>query len=492
VVRRVPVSEDKAASEEFGRKVERLAALHAVSAPLDLPLLRWIENLPQRTLAVLRRIGLVTVQLDPMRLRPLSEPQRKGDLLADFAETLRSRGRTEKHVILTERRIRGTFEACGFVALVDLDHAKIERHLRQLRDGGKSARTSNHRLAACREFTRWAVERGLLIADPLARLRPVNARLDPRLVRRALTFEELRKLVHVAQSGPELRGVSGATRAMVWRLAAEVGLRVGEIDGLQVGDLDLDPVAPALVIRAAVAKNRTETRLPLRPELARDLAPFVREKLPTAPLMSLPETFRDKAARWLRFDLERAGIAYKDASDRVADVHSLRGSFVSMLIRSGASPKVVQTLARHSDARLTVGIYSKLRPDEERRALAGVRSIGTDAGKPEPEPQPEPMRRTGSDAADVLASRLASDSAVRCREVPPSVQGTPAGGAASAVATLATGENEWIRFPPPPPLPRPRRSRYVEASTVGGFLGSTLAPSRSLGRSIVNTQPMLA
>lgn len=455
VVRRVPVSEDKSASQEFGRRVERLAALSEVTAPLDLPLLQWIENLPQRTLAVLRRIGLVTVQLDPMRLRPLSEPKRKGDLLADFAETLRSRGRTEKHVTLTEQRIRGTFEACGFVALADLDFAKIERHLRKIRDGGRSARTSNHHLAACREFTRWAVERGLLIADPLARLRPMNARLDPRHVRRALTFEELCKLVQVAQSGPELRDVSGPTRAMVWRLAAEVGLRVGEIAGLQVGDLDLDPVGPALTVRATVAKNRTETRLPLRPELAVDLAPFVREKLPTASLLSLPQTFRDKAARWLRFDLERAEIAYRDASDRVADVHSLRGSFVSNLIRSGASAKVVQVLARHADARLTVGIYAKLRPDEERRALAGVRSIGPNVREPEAEPVPEPMRRTGSDASNVLASRLASNPAVRCREAPPSVQATSRGGAASAVARLPTVEPERIRFPPPPPLLSP-------------------------------------
>jgi len=123
-----------------------------------------------------------------------------------------------------------------------------------------------------------------------------------------------------------------------------------------------------------------------------------------------------------------------------------------MLIRSGATPKVVQTLARHSDARLTVGIYSKLRPDEERRALAGVRSIGTDAGKPEPEPEPEPMRRTGSDAADVLASGLASDSAARCR--PASRR-------------------------PRPAVPRPRLRCFPRGKQVGSIPAASTNPSLS-------------
>lgn len=428
VPRRVPAFTDKSASAEFGRKLERVAALREAQAPLDLELLRWVEALPERVLGTLRRLGIVTVSLDPRRLRPLIEPQGRADLIADFAETLRAREATEKYVRLTERRVRVTFKACRFVALADIDAGRLERYLRELRDeGSRSARSSNHVLAACRAFVRWGIERRLIVTDPLATLKPLNARTDERRVRRDLSDEDLRKLVKAAHGGPVIRGVSGPTRAMVWWIAAETGLRLGEIVGLQVRDLDLDGADPALTVRAAVAKNRTATRLPIRPDLVRDLAPFVRGKLPTASLLPLPRGFRHQACnRWFQIDLKAAGIAYKDESERFADIHSLRACFVSRLIRSGASPKVVQSLARHSDARLTVGIYSKLRPDEERRALDGMSLVGPGSSSP------EVLRATGSDGrsrerADVLASRLASEVAGRGPEWPRQDQETPAG-----------------------------------------------------------------
>lgn len=86
--------------------------------------------------------------------------------------------------------------------------------------GKISARESNHRLQACRGFVRWAMQLGLLNRDPLISLTPVNARIAPVLVRRALRFEELRTLVQTAHDGPEYRGVSGPVRALVWRLSS--------------------------------------------------------------------------------------------------------------------------------------------------------------------------------------------------------------------------------------------------------------------------------
>ena len=60
----------------------------------------------------------------------------------------------------------------------------------------------------------------------------------------------------------------------------------------------------------------------------------------------------------LRIDLEAAGIPYRDESDRVADFHALRHSYITLLSRSGVSPKLAQELARHSDIRLTMNVYT--------------------------------------------------------------------------------------------------------------------------------------
>jgi hypothetical protein len=71
----------------------------------------------------------------------------------------------------------------------------------------------------------------------------------------------------------------------------------------------------------------------------------------------------------LAVDLALAGIAYTDEFGRVADFHSLRSSYVSMLVRGGASARVTQDLARHSDPRLTLRIYAQAGTAEGRAAL---------------------------------------------------------------------------------------------------------------------------
>ena len=51
-------------------------------------------------------------------------------------------------------------------------------------------------------------------------------------------------------------------------------------------------------------------------------------------------------------------LAYVNHAGRYADFHSCRHLFITSLERAGIRPKVAQTLARHSDIRLTLGIYT--------------------------------------------------------------------------------------------------------------------------------------
>jgi integrase/recombinase XerD len=379
IERRVRAVEDRGASEALGRRIERLVRLRLEHEKPEAELVRWI---PEHVRRELLRIGLLDAA-PAARATPLAE------LLAEFKLTLETRDRTPAWVRRVVARAEETLTGSGFVTLADVEPDAVERHLKAERDRGRSARESNHRLHACREFMRWAVGRGLVQRDPLATVQPVNARLDPRHVRRALGEDELRKLIQVAYESPTWRAVSGPTRALAWRLAAQAGLRIGEIHALQVRDVELDAQGgPQLVVRAAVSKNRTEARLPLSPELARDLQPLTRGKLPTASLLELPPAFKDHAPRWLRFDLARAGIPYADATGRVADVHALRSAFVTSLMRSGANVKAIQVLARHSDPRLTVGLYSRFDPKDARDALSRAPDLSPSAGE---------QRATGTD-----------------------------------------------------------------------------------------------
>jgi integrase len=59
-----------------------------------------------------------------------------------------------------------------------------------------------------------------------------------------------------------------------------------------------------------------------------------------------------------RRDLEKAGIALKDANGRKAVFHSLRHTFGTNLARGGVASRVAMSLMRHSDRRLTDKIYT--------------------------------------------------------------------------------------------------------------------------------------
>jgi site-specific recombinase XerD len=93
--------------------------------------------------------------------------------------------------------------------------------------------------------------------------------------------------------------------------------------------------------------------------------------------------------RMSRVDLEAAKIACETDSG-FADFHSLRGDFISYVVSSGASVKTCQTLARHSNPQLTIGIYAKVSLHAINGAVESLPDLG--ALKPEP----ESLRLTGT------------------------------------------------------------------------------------------------
>ena len=55
-----------------------------------------------------------------------------------------------------------------------------------------------------------------------------------------------------------------------------------------------------------------------------------------------------------------------------ADFHSNRHMFITSLERVGIRPKMAQTLARHSDVRLTLGIYTHVELHDQAAAIASL------------------------------------------------------------------------------------------------------------------------
>lgn len=263
-------------------------------------------------------------------------------LLTAFLDDLQAQGRAIGTCALYRRTLTKLFKCCCWKTLADVTARSFCEWRARC---GLSPKTLNNLLGELQVFYGWLVHQRRASENPLLHVQRINTRGTWRQYRRGLTAAEMQRLLEVAPP----------RRRIVYLTAAFTGLRRAEMNGLQWGDIDLDAAIPFARARASTTKNRKEAVLPLHPELVAglralrpiDAAPFspvLRGLIPRVPT--------------LRKDLVRAGIAFEDEKGRRADLHSLRMTYGTNLTLSGAAPRVVMELMRHSDIKLTMKIYT--------------------------------------------------------------------------------------------------------------------------------------
>jgi hypothetical protein len=73
--------------------------------------------------------------------------------------------------------------------------------------------------------------------------------------------------------------------------------------------------------------------------------------------------------RILDRDLKAAGIPKRDDRGRTVDVHAMRTTFGTLLSKTGTAPRTAQAAMRHSDIKLTMGVYTDPRLLDVRGAV---------------------------------------------------------------------------------------------------------------------------
>lgn len=408
---RITLFTDERASAEVARMIERLATLRLAGDGPDTELSRWLERAPANVIAYLLKKGI----LDPRRAAATKTLDQH---LSDWERALRAKGNSPRHVDLVVCRAKRVFAECGFNAWSEMRAAAVSDWLASARcdqvDGagrmiarGISHQTSNFYLAAIKQFARWMVREGRTTESPFQHLVTLNVRVDRRHDRRAWLPDELRRLMCAARLGPARLGMEGPDRALVYQVAAETGLRAGELRSLCRADFDLRGDAPSVTIRAANAKNRRDDVLPLRAATAATLESHWSLLAPAARVFALPR--RECVTRMVRADLAAARtqwldeapdgaarhereasdfLIYRDRAGRFLDFHALRHSFVSYLIRGGVQPKVTQRLARHSSITLTMDRYTHLLGGNDAEALRALPDLAAPIHATTPAPRP--------------------------------------------------------------------------------------------------------
>ncbi len=184
------------------------------------------------------------------------------DHLTAFNESLTDN--TAKHVRLTMTRVRRIVVGCGFGKLADITPESAQAFLRLLRQtAGIGSRTYNHYIQAMDAFCNWCVSTKRLLSNPLLGLERLNAELDVRHKRRALTAAEVGKLVASARtSGIRIQRFTGEQRARIYILSFMTGLRKNEVASLTPGSFQLDANPPTVTVEAAFSKHRRKDVLP--------------------------------------------------------------------------------------------------------------------------------------------------------------------------------------------------------------------------------------
>ncbi len=315
--------------------------------------------------AALRREGVIDPKADQYAR---ADRRMLSDHLIDFRADLIAKGNTHKHSNETYTLALRVAELGVIERIGGLTPSRVQAAVKAIRDTGRSLRTCNKALRAIKSFSRWLVRDHRFPSDALAYMKSYNADTDRKLERRALSDDELTRLFDVAEHGPTVRAMTGADRAMAYRLAAGTGFRVSELRSLKPTCFDLDVQPPTVTVAAGYSKRRRQDVQPIRTDLAELLRPWLTNKRQDESVLPLPKL----TAEMIRFDLSAAGIPCHDASGRVVDFHALRHTYISRLVSSGASVKIAQELARHSTPTLTIGRYAHTRLYDLSAALDGL------------------------------------------------------------------------------------------------------------------------
>ena len=226
-----------------------------------------------------------------------------GDHIAAYLCSLEAVGRDAGHLENLTRQLNRLARECPFSTLAALNRDRLESWLTAKAREGMSARTRNSYRGAAVAFCNWCIETNRLLVNPFAKVEKANEDADVRRKRRALTEDDLVRLLDVARRRPlqdtmtvrrgkhkgeafaNLREGTrhrleqlGRERALIYKTLVLTGLRKGELASLTVGQVVLDADPPYLVLKAADEKNREGSTIPLRSDLAADIRQWLIDK----------------------------------------------------------------------------------------------------------------------------------------------------------------------------------------------------------------------
>ena len=275
-------------------------------------------------------------------------------VLEEYAEHLAlERGRSEhtRRAYLADLRSLFSFldERAPGAGLDALSLPMLRAWLAAQAASGAARTTVARRTSAAKTFTSWATRRGLLPADPAARLQvPRTRRTLPAVLRQDQAL--------AAMDAADLGAEQGDPLALRDRLIVEMlyatGIRVSELCGLDIDDVDT-----GRRLLRVLGKGNKERTVPFGTPAGAALGAWLAEGRPalmtpeSGPALLLGPRGRRLDPRQARTVVHQTMSAVAGAPD--IGPHGLRHSAATHLLEGGADLRVVQELLGHTSLATT-------------------------------------------------------------------------------------------------------------------------------------------
>jgi integrase/recombinase XerC len=290
-------------------------------------------------------------------------------LLSSYLRHLRGRRNLAEHTVRAYRTdLLNLFTHLGRLGIDSLDSVDLRAlrsWLAKQHTLGQARTTLQRRAAAARVFFAWARETGQIATDPAANLRsPKVSRILPPTLEAATAAQMLDA---AAATIGEPRGPIAVRDAAVLEVLYATGIRVSELCGLDMADLDRD----RQVIRV-FGKGSKERTVPVGAPAVRAVDVWLEKARPqlvtgeSGEAMFLGERGKRIDPRVARRVVHRSLQMTPGAPD--LGPHGLRHAMATHLLEGGADLRCVQEMLGHASL-ATTQIYTHVTNERLRSAF---------------------------------------------------------------------------------------------------------------------------
>jgi site-specific recombinase XerD len=224
----------------------------------------------------------------------------------------------------------------------------VQQYIDHLVSRRKSAATINKIFNAIKKFSKWSNKEHAI--EDIAVVKSVNYKNE---APKSLDRLELNRLIREVDRSENKRDMA------ILQLLINTGLRLSELTFLDKSDIEVSDRKGQLIVRRG--KGNKERIVPLNKEARRSLAKYLEERSDNQEALFVSNRGKRISTRTVQYLIEKQGF----------NVHALRHTFITGLVRSGQDISVIQSLSGHANADMILR-YSAPTTEDKQNAVENM------------------------------------------------------------------------------------------------------------------------